>query len=173
MTDLRTTINAREDVLIFVPGKKEIQAHIELIRKQYGDEIEVFPLHAELPISQQNALLTKTTTKPRIIVATNIAEESITIPYLRRVIDLGQVRTLRYDAHGTPILLLENTALSQVYQRAGRVGRTRPGIYDRYNNTFSEDLEKYPSAPIEREMIDRQILTLLSHGLDIVELIFE
>jgi HrpA-like RNA helicase len=118
MRDLRAAIIAKQNVLIFVPGKKEIQNYIEEIRQMYGDGVEVFPLHAEMPASQQNILLTKNTDKPRIIVATNIAEESITIPYIDRVMDLGQIKILRYDAHGTPILCLEDTAMSNVLQRA-------------------------------------------------------
>ena len=173
LADLRTAINDQQDVLIFVPGKKDIQDYITTIRELYGDSVEVFPLHAEMPASQQNRLLTKTSTKTRIVVATNIAEESITIPYLKRVMDLGKVKILRYDAHGTPMLCLEDTAMSNVLQRAWRAGRTAPWIYDRYSTTPSEDLDEYPTAPIEREMIDRHILTLLSHGVDIIDMIYE
>ncbi len=57
-----------------------------------------------MPASEQNKLLTKNTDLPRIIVATNVAEESITIPYIDFVADLGTQKVLRYTGHGTPIL---------------------------------------------------------------------
>ena len=77
----------------------------------------MFPLHAEMSAKEQNKLLTKDTDKSRIIVATNVAEESITIPYIDMVMDLGTQKVLRYDAHGTPILGIENTAMANAIQR--------------------------------------------------------
>lgn len=71
-----------------------------------------------MPKSEQNILLTKKTNIPRIVVATNIAEESITIPYMHLVADLGTQKVLRYTRRGIPTLGIEDTALSNSTQRA-------------------------------------------------------
>jgi hypothetical protein len=80
---------------------------------------------------------------------------------------------MRYNAHGTPMLWIENVALSSAIQRKWRGWRTKPWFYDRYNPTPSEELEKYPEAPIERERIDREILTLLSQWVKIIDMIYD
>lgn len=171
--DLENAVQAGQDILLFAPGKKEIENHIKVLKVAFGSAVEIFPLHAEMPTSEQNKLLTKQGNLPRIIVATDVAAESVTIPYLDFVADLAKQKVLRYTSNGTPILCLEDTAFSSVLQRAGRVGRTKPGIYKRYNSTPSADIDRYPEAPIEREMIDRHILTLLSQGIHIIDMIYE
>lgn len=171
--DLEVAIREKQNVIIFAPGKKEIETLIQELQEKFGRSAEIFPLHAEMSISEQNMLLTKTTTLPRIVVATNIAEESITIPYMYLVADFGTQKVLRYTRRGIPTLGVENTALANCTQRAWRVGRTGPGVYNRYNNTSSTDLLPYPEAPIQREMIDRHILTLLSEGIDIIDMIYD
>ncbi len=170
--NIEDAIRANENVLIFAPGKKEINTLIEELQKKFGNSAEILPLHAEMPKSEQNILLTKKTNIPRIVVATNIAEESITIPYMHLVADLGTQKVLRYTRRGIPTLGIEDTALSNSTQRAWRVGRTMPGFYNRFNLTPSVDLLPYPEAPIQREMIDRHILTLLSEGIDIIDMIY-
>ena len=99
------------------PLKKEITSYIKILKKTFGNAVEIFPLHSELPESEKNKLLTKDTRIPRIIVATDIAEESITIPYMYLVIDLGTKKVLRYDEFGTPVLGLEDTSYASALQR--------------------------------------------------------
>ncbi len=159
-----------KNILFFVPGKREIEDNIALIRAKLGPDAEIFPLHADLPKEEQQKLLTKTTDKPRVIVCTNVAEESITIPYIDMVMDLGTHKVARYNNLGIQELRLENTAQANCLQRAGRAGRTHPGVYVRANDTSFEELPKYPEAPIEREMLDKYILILLANNIDIVKL---
>lgn len=117
-----------------------------------------------------DACLTKTTDRPRIIVCTNVAEESITIPYIDVVVDLGTHKVARYNNFGIQELRLENTAQANCLQRAGRAGRTKPGEYFRFNDDVFDELDRYPEAPMEREMLDRYILILLANGIDIEKL---
>jgi ATP-dependent helicase HrpA len=116
--DLEVAIREKQNVIIFAPGKKEIETLIQELQEKFGRSAEIFPLHAEMSISEQNMLLTKTTTLPRIVVATNIAEESITIPYMYMVADFGTQKVLRYTRRGIPTLGVENTALANCTQRA-------------------------------------------------------
>jgi ATP-dependent helicase HrpB len=81
----------------------------------------VLPLYAELPQREKDKIITSPTSdKIRIIVSTNIAEESITIPYIKTVIDLGLQKTIFYDNQGTPVLNLEAVSQAQATQRKGR-----------------------------------------------------
>lgn len=116
--DLRNHTTQDKNIIMFVPGKKEIQIHVDRIKETHGDLVEVFPLHADIPKNQQDALLIKDGTKPRIIVSTDIAAESITIPYASVVMDLGLAKVPSYSVHGVPSLRIENIALSQIEQRA-------------------------------------------------------
>lgn len=160
--------NKGKNILFFVPGKKEIDDNIALLRATFGEDVEIFPLHADLPKEEQQKLLTKSTSKkPRIIVCTNVAEESITIPYIDVVVDLGTHKVAHYNEQGIQELRLENTAQANVRQRLGRAGRTHDGIYFRTNEALFDDLPDYPKSPMEREMLDRYILILLANKIDI------
>jgi HrpA-like RNA helicase len=119
---------AGKSVIFFVPGKKEIDHHITKLREILGRDAQVFPLHAELPKNEQQYLLKRADgdTRPRIIVSTNVAEESITIDYLKVGVDLATQKVARYNELGVPGLYLEDTTDANCRQRAGRVGRTGP-----------------------------------------------
>jgi HrpA-like RNA helicase len=94
--DIEDMIRAKKNILLFTSGKKEIEMHIEFLKRKFGNEVEIFPLHAELPHEEQKKLLQKRGDKPYIIVATNVAEESITIPYIDFVVDLATHKVSRY-----------------------------------------------------------------------------
>jgi HrpA-like RNA helicase len=171
MTKMSELVRAKKNILFFAPWKKEIEGHIEEFHKQFWGNVMIFPLHSEMPRSEQDKLLKKHGDKPYIIVSTNVAEESITIPYIDAVVDLWTHKVMRYDQFGNPTLFLEDTAYANAKQRAGRSWRTKPGEYFRFNFTPSSKLLEYPEAPIEKEMIDRQILALLAQWTDIVGLV--
>lgn len=110
------------DVLVFLPGKGEI----ERIGGALGtEEGEVIPLHGGLGLKEQSRAL-GSSAKRRIILSTNVAETSLTIPGVRAVIDSGLVRRTNYH-NGRTYLTLANVALDSADQRAGRAGRTAPG----------------------------------------------
>jgi energy-coupling factor transporter ATP-binding protein EcfA2 len=171
--DIEDMIRAKKNILLFTSGKKEIEMHIEFLKRKFGNEVEIFPLHAELPHEEQKKLLQKRGDKPYIIVATNVAEESITIPYIDFVVDLATHKVSRYTHQWIPMLTEEPISQANAKQRSGRTGRVKPGISKRYNPVPFSELREYPEAPIEREMIDRYILILLSQWVDIIRMIYE
>jgi ATP-dependent helicase HrpB len=115
------------DALIFMPGAYEISRTVQAARDALGKEFVVFPLHGELPPDDQDAALARYDRR-KIVVATNVAETSLTIDGVRLVIDSGLARISRYDPHrGINTLLIEKISRAAADQRAGRAGRTAPG----------------------------------------------
>src|SRR5258706_9096185 len=116
------------DVLVFMPGGFEISQTIEAIR--HTSEAKGFillPLHGELPPKDQDAAVARYD-KRKVVVATNVAETSLTIDGVRLVIDSGLARIPRYDSNrGINTLLIEKISRASADQRTGRAGRTAPG----------------------------------------------
>ncbi len=117
------------NALVFMPGAWEIRRTIEALRPRLaGSGIEVQSLHGDLPAEEQNTAVEPGGSR-RVIVSTNIAETSITIPGVRFVVDSGLARMAAYDARrGINTLLIEKISRASAAQRAGRAGRTGPGI---------------------------------------------
>ena len=117
------------DVLVFMPGAYEIRRCREAIERSLrGEAATVVPLYGDLPASQQRRVMEKTARR-KIIVATNIAETSLTIPGVRHVVDSGLARISRYDAgRGFSTLPIEPISRDSADQRSGRAGREAPGI---------------------------------------------
>lgn len=116
------------DTLVFMPGAYEIRRTIQAIeaRRESRGYI-VLPLHGELSSAEQDAALAPAT-RPRVIVATNVAETSLTIDGIRLVIDSGLVRMPRHDPErGINTLRIDRISRASADQRAGRAGRTGPG----------------------------------------------
>jgi ATP-dependent helicase HrpB len=115
------------DALIFMPGVYEIARTVQAARDVLGPEFAVFPLHGELAPKDQDAAIAKHDRR-KIVVATNVAETSLTIDGVRLVIDSGLARIPRYDPYrGINTLLVEKISRASADQRAGRAGRTAPG----------------------------------------------
>ncbi|HEV2095024.1 MAG TPA: helicase-related protein, partial [Chthoniobacterales bacterium] len=125
----RIAARTEGDVLIFMPGKYEIQRTISALKTgRRGDDFVVLPLYGELPPQEQDAALRRYE-KRKVIVATNVAETSLTIDGVRVVIDSGLARIARFDARrGLNTLLIEKISRASAEQRAGRAGRTAPGL---------------------------------------------
>ena len=115
------------DVLVFLPGKREIE---QLSRALAGIEATVLPLHGELdPAAQQAALSPPTAGERRVVLATNVAESSVTLPAVRAVVDLGLAREPRFDpASGMSRLETVSISKASADQRAGRAGRVAEGL---------------------------------------------
>ena len=129
---LRAFLDRNEpgDILIFMPGAYEIRRTVETCRRQRRPSdgpISFFPLHGSLPARQQDAAVGPCPDR-KVIVATNVAETSITIDGIRHVIDSGLARVHRHDVRrGINVLLVESISRAAADQRAGRAGRTAPG----------------------------------------------
>jgi ATP-dependent helicase HrpB len=120
---------AEGDILVFMPGAYEIRRTVEAIgRSVRSESVAVMPLYGDLPADRQHRVMEQLTRR-KIIVATNIAETSLTIPGVRHVIDSGLARISRYDpARGFNTLFTEPVSMDSADQRAGRAGREAPGI---------------------------------------------
>jgi ATP-dependent helicase HrpB len=115
------------DALVFMPGAYEIARTIEAARAALGRDFTVLPLHGELPPKDQDAAVARSDRR-KVVVATNVAETSLTIEGIRLVIDSGLARIPRYDPYrGINTLLIEKISRAAADQRAGRAGRTAPG----------------------------------------------
>jgi ATP-dependent helicase HrpB len=156
------------DVLVFMPGGFEIFQTIEAIR--HTDEAKGFillPLHGELSPNDQDAAVARYR-QPKVVVSTNVAETSLTIDGVRLVIDSGLARIPRYDAYrGINTLLVEKISQSSADQRAGRGGRTAPGVCMRL---WSRDEHSHRPAQelpeIKRLDLSEVVLTLKAAGIE-------
>jgi ATP-dependent helicase HrpB len=127
---VRRALDASEgDVLAFLPGVGEIQRCSELLAPLAAERgLAVLPLYGDLPAEQQDAVL-RPLDRRKVVLATNVAETSITIDGVTAVVDSGLVRRLRFDpATGLDRLELGKVSRSSADQRAGRAGRQAPGI---------------------------------------------
>jgi ATP-dependent helicase HrpB len=117
------------DFLVFMPGAYEINRTVQAIQGEKPlREFAVFPLHGELPPEAQDRAVARTGSR-KIIVATNVAETSLTIDGVTAVVDSGLARIARFDPHrGINTLLVEKISAASADQRAGRAGRTAPGL---------------------------------------------
>lgn len=120
----------RGDILIFLSGEHEIRETTESLRKSpQNSRYEVLPLYSKLSVAEQERVFKPTGNKPRIVLATNVAETSLTVPGIRCVIDSGHARISRYS-HRSKIqrLPIERISQASANQRAGRCGRVAEGI---------------------------------------------
>ena len=156
------------DVLVFMPGGYEINRTIEAIRLQKESRGYILlPLHGELAPRDQDAAVAKYD-QQKVVVATNVAETSITIDGVRLVIDSGLARIPRYDPNrGINTLLVEKISRSSAEQRTGRAGRTAPGQCIRLWSQPEHDERAAQELPeIKRLDLSEVILTLKAAGVE-------
>jgi ATP-dependent helicase HrpB len=156
------------DVLIFMPGAYEINRTIEAVRnKSESKGYLLLPLHGELPPRDQDQAVARYE-QPKVVVATNVAETSITIDGIRLVIDSGLARIPRYDPHrGINTLLVERISQSSAEQRAGRAGRTAPGRCVRlWSKAEHAERPSQELPEIQRLDLSEVILTLKAAGVE-------
>ncbi|MCC7199762.1 MAG: ATP-dependent RNA helicase HrpA, partial [Gammaproteobacteria bacterium] len=120
--------SSRGDALVFLPGEREIRDTAEALSRAFGPRLDVLPLYSRLAWADQQKVF-QSGGRRRVVLATNVAETSITVPGIRAVIDSGLARVSRYSPR-SKILRLPVEAVSQASadQRKGRCGRVGPGI---------------------------------------------
>lgn len=156
------------DMLVFMPGAYEISRTVQAIQASRAlRDFICFPLHGELPPEQQDRAVARYDDR-KIIVSTNVAETSLTIDGVTAVIDSGLARIARFDPHrGINTLLVEKIAAASADQRAGRAGRTAPGVCVRLW-TEREHAQRAPQElpEIRRLDLSEVVLTLKASGID-------
>jgi len=160
----------RGDVLVFLPGEREIRdAHLLLSRRQYR-ETEILPLYARLSAGDQDRVF-KPGPKRRVVLATNVAETSLTVPRIRYVIDSGTARVKRYSQRSQlERLHVEPVAQAAADQRKGRCGRVGPGIcYRLYDEADYAARPAYTDPELLRSSLANVILRMLSLQLGEVD----
>lgn len=161
------------DVLVFLPGAGEIRRAAEdLAELAAARDLLIAPLHGELPVEQQD-LAIRPAPRRKVILATNVAETSVTIDGVTTVIDSGLARIARHSPwSGLPSLQVEPVSRASCAQRAGRAGRTRPGRVLRLFTKHDHDTRRaFDAAEVERSDLAGPVLELHGAGLrDVREL---
>ncbi len=158
---------ATGDILVFLPGAREIRfasVALEALAREAG--AAVFPLHGDLPLKEQVSLL-GSNSRRKIVLATNIAEASVTVPGVTTVIDSGLVRQAEHAPHtGVSQLKLVKASQASAIQRAGRAGRTRPGhVLRLYTRGDFETRPEQQIPEIRRSDLSEMWLLLKSMGI--------
>ncbi|KKD06509.1 ATP-dependent RNA helicase HrpA [Streptomyces sp. WM6386] len=158
------------DILVFLSGEREIRDTADALNKKNYRFTEVLPLYARLSHAEQHRVFQQHTGR-RIVLATNVAETSLTVPGIKYVIDPGFARISRYS-HRTKVQRLPIEAISQASanQRKGRCGRTSDGICIRlYTEEDFEGRPEFTDAEILRTNLASVILQMTAAGLGDIE----
>ena len=158
------------DVLVFLSGERDIRDCGEHLDTVFGGRYEIIPLIASLPAAEQRRAF-RLSSRRRIVLATNVAETSVTIPGIRAVIDSGLARISRY-VHRTQVQRLQIEPISQASarQRAGRCGRLGPGTCIRlYSEEDFLKRDAYTAPEVLRSSLAGVILTMLDLRLGNIE----
>ncbi|WP_418320419.1 ATP-dependent RNA helicase HrpA [Piscinibacter sakaiensis] len=158
------------DVLVFLPGEREIRDAAEALRKHHPPGVDVLPLFARLSQAEQDRIFEPHAAR-RIVLATNVAETSLTVPGIQYVIDAGTARVKRYSYRNkVEQLQIEPISQAAANQRAGRCGRVSNGICIRlYDEKEFAERPRYTDPEILRSSLAGVILRMKSLGLGTVE----
>ncbi len=158
------------DILIFMPGKGEIERTKQAIlnlRNIDDLSLEIITIHADLPIEEQSRIF-KQSEKRKVIIATNIAETSLTVPGVVYVIDSGLIKSMDFDPHsGINSLITKPHAQKGLEQRKGRAGRIEPGEYfGLYTEKSLKERPEFPMPEILRTSLSQVILIMKILGIN-------
>ena len=158
------------DVLVFLPGEREIREAADHLRKHHPPGVEVVPLFARLSQAEQDRIFEPHSAR-RIVLATNVAETSLTVPGVQFVVDAGTARVKRYSYRNkVEQLLVEPISQAAANQRAGRCGRVSDGICIRlYDEKDFAGRPKFSDPEILRSSLAGVILRMKSLNLGTVE----
>ena len=152
------------DILVFLAGEKDIREAAEALRKGNRRNLDILPLFARLSAQEQHRIFHPTGQTRRVILATNIAETSLTVPGIRFVIDTGLARVKRYSARAkVEQLHIEKISQAAARQRAGRCGRVAAGVAIRlYAEDDFNTRSEYTDPEILRSNLAAVILRMVS-----------
>jgi len=159
------------DVLVFLPGERDIRETAKRLRQAQWPAIQIMPLYARLTPSEQDRIFRPSGTGRRVVLATNVAETSLTVPGIHYVIDSGVARISRYSARSQiQHLHIEPISQASANQRSGRCGRIAPGLCLRL---YSEEdfllRSEFTDPEIMRTHLGSVILKMLSLRLGAIE----
>ena len=157
---------AAADVLVFLPGEREIRDLRQQLQRLAGDDprsgFEILPLYARLGREEQSKLFAKGSQKRRVVLATNVAETSVTVPNIGYVIDTGVARISRYSFNSRlQRLQIEKISQASAAQRAGRCGRVADGVCFRlFTQADFEGRPEFTDPEITRTQLAEVILKM-------------
>ena len=157
--------NESGSLLLFLPGVGEIQRVQEHLTERVADDVLLCPLYGALPLNaQRQAILSAPPGKRKVVLATNIAETSLTIEGIRLVVDSAQERVARFDARtGLTRLVTQRVSQASMTQRAGRAGRLAPGVCV---HLLAKEQAERASAQSDAEILQSDLSALL---LDVLQ----
>jgi len=158
------------DVLVFCSGERDIRDAADALRDRALPDTEILPLYARLSAAEQHRVFASHRGR-RVVLATNVAETSLTVPGIRYVVDPGEARISRYN-HRTKVqrLPIEPVSQASADQRAGRCGRIGPGICIRlYEEEDFDSRPRFTEPEIQRTNLASVILQMAALGLGNVE----
>ncbi len=147
-------------LLLFLPGVGEIQRVQNHLAERVADDVLLCPLYGALPLSEQRqAILPAPAGKRKVVLATNIAETSLTIEGIRLVVDSAQERVARFDVRtGLTRLLTQRVSQASMTQRAGRAGRLEPGVCV---HLLAKEQAERAAAQSDAEILQSDLSSLL------------
>ncbi|HNX96329.1 MAG TPA: helicase-related protein [Candidatus Aminicenantes bacterium] len=166
LPDVAALLEEGHNVLAFLPGKQEIDDFIRELKtltRGTGQPM-IFPLHAELPLADQARVFAHYDV-PKVVVATDVAQTSLTIDDIDVVVDLGLKKEIRL-VNGIEGLYPTDISRAESEQRAGRAGRTRPGMYILCSENGPAERPEFPTPEIERLNLEAVVLRMRSWDLD-------
>jgi len=161
----RGQFGPRGDALVFLPGERDIRELAKALR--HNDRLRVLPLYARLSQAEQNRVFTGGGAGMRVVLATNVAETSLTVPGIRYVIDPGEARISRYSVRSRlQRLPIEPISRASANQRMGRCGRVAEGVCLRlYSEPDFDGRPEFTDPEIRRTNLAAVVLRMLELGL--------
>ncbi len=171
---VRAERETKGGMLVFLPGEGEIRRAEAALASRLPDTCLVRPLFGALPFAAQRAAIAPVKQGRKVVLATSIAETSLTIPDIRVVVDMGQARRARFDpGSGMSQLVTERVTRAEAKQRAGRAGRVAEGVcYRLWSKGEEGALAAYPPAEIEAADLTGLALELSLWGAEPGDLAF-
>lgn len=166
-------VEQKRDVLVFLSGKREIYDMADRLVEAFADTkctAVILPLHGELEVEEQNRCF-ENYEIPKVVLSTNVAQTSVTVPGITAVIDSGLEKRIEL-IDGVESLREGDISQSDCLQCKGRAGREAPGIYYLCSSVDLENREAFAIPEIQRKSLDQVVLRLASIGMDMEDLDF-